>query len=126
MTTHTPTTGPSLTARLEQIVFADPDPRVQQLKARWEEIQREVQALFEAACRDQHDYRLKHHRGCGTPDADAAALRDLALLRPMLVEEREQRLALLWQGVYRQVGQVLAEKQDDDRVPLEPPTPSLE
>lgn len=125
-TPNPPSTGPTLTELLEQIVFADPDPNVQRLKVRWEEVQREVQALFETACREQHEYRLKYHRGCGTPDADAAALRDLALVRPMLVEEREQRLALLWQDIYRRVGQVLAEKQDVDRIPPDPPTPSLE
>lgn len=109
-TPNRPSTGPTLTELLEQIVFADPDPNVQRLKARWEEVQREVQELFETACRDQHEYRPKHHRGCGTPDAEQAALRDLALIRPMLVEEREQRLTLLWQDVYRQVGQVLDRK----------------
>ncbi len=86
----TPSTGPSLTVLLEQHVFADPDPNVQRLKARWEEVQREVQELFETACQEQHEYRFKYHRGCGTADAAQAAVRDLVLIRPMLAEEREQ------------------------------------
>lgn len=111
MSTPTPTpTGLTIGQILEQVVFSDPDPRVQQLRRQWEEVQREVQALFETACRDQHAYRLRYHRGCGTPDAATQALRDLALIRPMLAEEREQRLSLLWQDIYRKVGRVLAEK----------------
>lgn len=114
MPTNSPTPiGESLTALLEQVVFSDPDPRVQRLKARWEEIQREVRELFESACRDQHEYRLDYHRTCGTADAETHALRDLALIRPMLVEEREQRLGLLWQDVYRKVGEVLRELHDE-------------
>lgn len=115
MSTTSPTpTGPSLEALLEQIVFADPDPQVQRLKVRWEETQREVQALFETACREQHELRLDYHRTCAAPDAETLALHDLALIRPMLVEEREQRLCLIWQDIYRQVSQVLADKTDPD------------
>jgi hypothetical protein len=125
-TPNTPSTGPTLTELLEQIVFADPDPNVQRLKARWEEVQREVQELFESACRDQHESRLKHHRGCRTPDADAAALRDLALIRPMLAEERDRRLCLLWQDIYRRVGRVFAENAGRERAPLEQVTPGTE
>lgn len=113
MPTNSPTPiGESLTALLEQVVFSDPDPRVQRLKARWEEIQREVRELFEGACRDQHEYRLKVRRGEGEADAEALAQRDLALIRPMLVEEREQRLGLLWQDIYRKVGEVLRQLHD--------------
>ena len=114
MPTNSPTPiGESLTALLEQVVFSDPDPRVQRLKARWEEIQREVRELFEGACRDQHEYRLDYHHTCGTADAETHALRDLALIRPMLVEEREQRLCLLWQDIYRKVGEVLQQLHDE-------------
>lgn len=113
MSTNSPTPiGETLEALLEQVVFSDPDPRVQRLKARWEEIRREVQELFESACRDQHEYRLNYHRVCGTADAETHALRDLALIRPMLVEEREQRLCLLWQDIYRKVGEALTEKTE--------------
>lgn len=113
MSTPSPSpTGESLGVLLEQVVFSDPDPRVQRLKEQWEQIKVEVQQLFESACRDQHDYRLKYHRGCGAVDAATLALRDLALIRPMLIEEREQRLCLLWQDIYRKVGQVLAHKAE--------------
>ena len=86
---------------------------MQRLKSRWEEIRREVQELFESACREQHEYRLEYHRACGTTDAEAQAARDLALIRPMLVEEREQRLGLLWQDIYRKVGDALADKVEE-------------
>lgn len=113
MPTQSPTpTGETLGELLEQVVFSDPDPRVQRLKERWEQTKVEVQQLFESACREQHEGRLKYHRGCGASDAEARALRDLALIRPMLIEEREQRLWILWQQVYRKVGQVLAERDD--------------
>ena len=114
MPTNSPTPiGDSLTALLEQVVFSVPDHRVQRLKARWEEIQCEVRELFEVACREQHEYRLKYHRGCGAADADTRAIHDLALILPMLVEKREQRLCLLWQGIYRKVGAVLQQLRDE-------------
>ena len=122
MTTHSPTpTGESLTVLVERVVFSDPDPRVQRLKARWQEIQREVRELFEEACREQLEYRLKVRRGEGAADAEALAQHDLTLIRPMLAEEREQRLWLLWQDIYRQVGEVLQQVRDDQAE-----TPGLE
>lgn len=105
--------GEFLDEVLEATVFSDPDPRVQRQKARWEKIQREVRELFEGECRKQHEYRLDYHRTCGAADAVTQALRDLALIRPMLVEKREQRLCLLWQDIYRKVAAVLQQLRDE-------------
>ena len=114
MSIHSPTpTGESFTALVEQVVFSDPDPRVQRLKARWEETQREVQELFEGACREQYEYRLKVRHGEGAADAESLARHDLALIRPMFAEEREQRLWQLWQDIHRQVGEVRQQLRDE-------------
>ena len=112
MTDPTPhTTGTTLDQlvdEIERITFAD--PVTHPLREQWEETKREVQALFEAACAEEYERRLNEYRACGTPDAEERARREADLIRPMLEEERERRLALVWAEVLRQVKAVLAQK----------------
>ena len=46
MTTPRPSTGPTPEQLREEVIFADPDPRVQRLKALWEEAKTRMDALF--------------------------------------------------------------------------------
>lgn len=107
MTDHTPnTTGESLEQLIERVTFAD--PVTHPLRERWEATRREVQALFETAFAEEYERRLDYYRTCGENDADERARREAALIRPLLAEEREQRLALVWAEILRRVRAVLA------------------
>ena len=109
MTTPNPhTTGETLEQMIEQIVFED--PVTHRLREQWEETKREVQTLFEKACTEQYEIRLDYHRTCGEPDAEEQARREAALIRPMLAEERERRLTLVWFEILRRVRAVLADR----------------
>jgi hypothetical protein len=108
MTNHPHTTGETLEDLLERVTFED--PATHRIREEWEETKREVQALFEHACTEQYQLRLDFHRTCGDPDAEELARREAALIRPMLAEEREQRLALVWSQILRRVEAVLADK----------------
>lgn len=112
MTTPNPhTTGETLEQMLERVVFED--PATHRIRMEWEETKREVHALFEKACTEQYEIRLDYHRTCGEPDAEEQALREAALIRPMLAEEREHRLALVWAEILRRVEAVVADKAAD-------------
>lgn len=112
MTNPTPnTTGTTLeqlAAEIERITFAD--PVTHRLRDQWEETKREVRALFDKACTEEYERRLDYYRTCGEPDAQERAKREAALIRPMLAEEREQRLAMVWADILRRVRVVLADK----------------
>lgn len=109
MTDPTPnTTGESMEQLLERVTFED--PATHRLRDQWEETRREVQALFEKGCTEEYERRLDYYRICGEPDAVERARREAALIRPMLAEEREQRLALVWADILRRVQAVLADK----------------
>ncbi|HYH68661.1 MAG TPA: hypothetical protein VD866_28470 [Urbifossiella sp.] len=109
MTDHpTHTTGETLTQMLEGTIFAD--PVTHRIRGEWEETKREVQALFDKACTEEYERRLGYYRTCAEPDAEARARRAAALIRPLLAEEREQRLALVWARVLQRVEAVLADK----------------
>ena len=102
------TTGETLEQMLEGVIFAD--PVTHRIRGEWEETNREVQALFETACTEEYERRLDYYRTCAEPDADERAMREASLIRPLLAEEREQRLALVWARVLQRVEAVLADK----------------
>jgi hypothetical protein len=104
----TGTTLDQLVAELERITFAD--PATHQLREQWEDTKREVQALFETACTEEYEGRLGAYRAAGAPDAEERARREADLIRPMLEEERERRLTMVWAEVLRRVKAVLAGK----------------
>ena len=109
MTTHNPpTTGETLEQMIERITFED--PVTHRIREEWEETKREVQDLFERACAEQYEMRLDYHRTCAAPDAEEQARREESLIRPMLAEERERRLVLVWSEILRRIRAVLAEK----------------
>jgi len=93
---------------LERVTFED--PATHPLRDRWEETKREVQVLFEKACTEEYERRLDYYRTCGESDAEERAKREATLIRPMLTEEREQRLAVVWAEIQRRVAAVLADK----------------
>ncbi|MCI0703390.1 MAG: hypothetical protein L0241_20110 [Planctomycetia bacterium] len=101
-------TGENLEELLERIIFAD--PVTHRIREEWKATKREAQELFERACREQYEVRLDYHRTCAVPNAEELAAQDAALIRPMLEEEKEQRLALLWMQILRRVNDVLADK----------------
>jgi hypothetical protein len=54
--------------------------------------------------------RLEYHHICQTSDPERKARREATLLRPMLKEELDARLAERWAIVLRKVQAVLADK----------------
>lgn len=109
MTTATPDTiGPTLEELLDQITFSD--PATHSLRVEWERTKAEEQAAFERVCEEQYRQRLEYHRICRTPNPEGEARRDAALLRPMLKEELDARLAERWAIVLRRVRALLADK----------------
>lgn len=110
MTTPTPhTTGETLEQLLDRVVFENPDPRVQRLKAIWENAKREAEDLFERASAEQYEDRLDCYRTCGESNAEELAQRDAGLLRLLLREEKEKRLTAIWTDILRRVEAVLAD-----------------
>ncbi|HYH66458.1 MAG TPA: hypothetical protein VD866_17325 [Urbifossiella sp.] len=117
MTTPTPNTiGPALEELLDQVVFSD--PATHPLREEWERTKAEEQAAFERVCAEQYEQRLEYHRICRTPDPEQEARREAALLRPMLREELDGRLAERWAIVLRKIRSVL-----EDRAAREDGTP---
>ena len=57
-----------------------------------------------------YERRLDYYRTCGEPDADERARQEASLIRPLLAEERERRLALVWGEILRRVKAVLADR----------------
>lgn len=107
-TDHPHTTGPTLEELLDRITFSD--PATHPIRDEWERTKGEEQATFERVCREQYEQRLEYHRTCQTPDAETAARREAALLRPMLQGELDARLAERWVIVLRKVQAVLKDK----------------
>src|SRR5438874_2452573 len=102
------TIGPTLEELLDQVVFAH--PATHPIREEWERTRGEEQANFERICREQYETRLEYHRVCRTPNPEQEARREAALLRPMLREELDARLAERWAIVLRKVQAVLADK----------------
>ncbi len=112
MTTPTPNTiGPTLQQLLDSVIFSD--PATHPLREEWERTKAEEQAVFERVCEEQYQQRLKYHRICRTPDAEQEARREATLLRPMLREELDARLAERWAIVLRKVRAVLADRPSE-------------
>ena len=112
MSDHTPnTTGPTLEQLLEDAVFADPDPRIQRLKALWEETKAEAARLFQAGCDEYLRQCREYHAAQQTPDGEEVARAEASALRQLLIEQREARLTAIWNETLTQVNAVLAEKK---------------
>lgn len=99
--------GPIIETLLEDALFADPDPRVQRLRRMWEDSKRETQALFEKCDRENYEGCLDYHRTCGNPDAESAAKGEAWALRQLLIEEREERLGVMFSDVQMRLCRVL-------------------
>lgn len=104
--------GETLEQVLERAIFMD--PVTHRIRDEWEETKREVQALFITACAEEYERRLNFYHTCGESDAQERARRETALIRPLLAEEREQRLALVWARILQRVQAVLADKAAED------------
>jgi hypothetical protein len=107
--------GDTLEELMEQIIFADPDPAIQRLKQQWEESKIETQKLFERVCQEQYELRRTYHRICREPNPEELASNDLTMLRPVLEEEREERLTKIWGEVLRKVEGILEERKDEEQ-----------
>lgn len=104
-------TGPTLEQLLEETIFADPDPRVQQLRRDWEEAQSKAAALFRLNSDEQLAECQRYHIARETPDAEVVALAEAGALRQLLIEERDTRLAAVWGTTLAQVKAVLEERK---------------
>src|SRR5581483_2061578 len=105
---HPHTTGPTLEELLDQVTFAD--PATHPIRDEWERTKAAEQAAFERVCQEQYEQRLEYHRICQTPNPEQEARREANLLRPMLREELDARLAERWAIVLRKVRAVLADR----------------
>jgi hypothetical protein len=109
MSTNQPNTiGPTLEQLLEQVIFSD--QATHPIREEWEQTKAEEQLIFERVCQEQYEQRLEYHRVCRTPNAEQEARCEANLLRPMLREELDARLAERWSIVLRKVQAVLADK----------------
>jgi hypothetical protein len=114
MTNHHPhTTGETLEQLLERVTFAD--PATHHLRDEWEEAKRTEQAVFERVCQEEYEHRLEYHRICQTPEPEEAARREAALVCPLLHEELDGRLWVLWQDIVRRVNAVLADRRAETK-----------
>ncbi len=107
---HPHTIGPTLEQLLDSVIFSDPATR--NIRDEWERTKAEEQAVFERVCDEQYELRLEYHRICRTPNAEEEARREATLLRPMLREELDARLAERWAIVLRKVQAVLADRAE--------------
>lgn len=107
-TNHPHTTGETLEQLLERVLFED--PATHGLRDDWERTKAEEQAAFERVCEEQYEQRLEYHRICRIPNPEAEARREATLLRPMLREELDARLAERWAIVLRRLRAVLEER----------------
>lgn len=109
MTTPNPhTTGETLEQLLERVIFEDPATHA--LRDEWVRTKAEEQAVFERVCREEYEGRKMYHEICKTPDPEVVARHEANLLRPMLKEELDARLAERWEIIRRKVAAVLADK----------------
>jgi hypothetical protein len=112
MPTHNPhTIGPTLEELLDGVIFSD--PATHPIREEWERTKAEEQATLERVCQAQYEERLDYHRICRTPNPEQEARREANLLRPMLREELDARLAERWAIVLRMVQAVLADKRSE-------------
>ena len=102
--------GPTLEQLLDQVIFSD--PATHPIREEWERTKAEEQAVFERVCREEYEGRKMYHEICKTPDPEAEARREANLLRPMLREELDARLAERWAITLRKVRAVLEDKAD--------------
>lgn len=105
------TTGPTLEELLESVLFADPATHT--LRAEWERTKAEEQATFERVCQEEYEGRKMYHEICRTPNPEAEAWREVDLVRPLLKEELDTRLAERWSIVLRKIQAVLADKHSE-------------
>lgn len=108
-----PESQPSQTLEqlLEDSIFADPDPRVQQVRRDWEEVKAKAEQVFRWNDDENLAECLRHHFACGTPDAEAVALAESAVLRQLLIEARDTRLAAIWNESLTQVRAIMEENK---------------
>ena len=118
MTTPNPnTTGQTLEQLLDSVIFSDPATHA--LRDEWERTKAEEQTVFERVCREEYEGRKMYHEICRTPNPESVARHEATLLRPMLKEELDARLAERWEIIRRKVAAVLADKHCES---AEPPT----
>ena len=96
---------------LEATIFADQEPRVQQLKRDWEGAKAKAAAVLRLNSEEELAECQRYHAARETPDAEAVALAEAAALRQLLIEERDARLAAVWADTLAQVCVVLEEKE---------------
>ena len=101
----------SLDDLLEGVVFADTDPRIQRLKAIWEEAKAEAEGLLEKASEEEYAQRKERYEIEQDPDPDGRALRETNLVRHLLREEGDKRLQTIWDDITRRVDELLREKE---------------
>ncbi len=111
----TPGAGETLEEMLERVIFAD--PVTHRLRDEWEATKREVQQLFEKACREQYEEQLESHQICRAPNAEEQARAKASALRIFLIEERDRRLASIWADILRRVEAVLGDKEAQTEAP---------
>ena len=99
--------APTIDAVIDQVIFSDPDPRVQKLKEEWEAEQRREREAFERVCREEYDRRLDYHRICQTRNPATEARKEVNLCKPVWEVELKERLGIIWSGVVMRVAQVL-------------------
>lgn len=113
MTDHDPpSAGETLEELLERVTFDNPDPRIKRLKEIWTAAKAEAAALFQRAADETLAECREYYAICQTPNGEQVAQAETALLRQKLIEEREQRLAEIWNDICRRVNLVLEEPKD--------------
>lgn len=92
---------------LEGVIFGDPDPAVQSLKAEWAEAKRREQEEYERVCRLEYEGRLIYHQLLRTPDAEDVAPAEASACRILFMEERDRKLDAIWNETAAKVKAVL-------------------
>ena len=109
---------------LDHVVFADPDPRIQRMKGVWEEAKSKAKELHTLADRTNYESRLDYYRICHTTNPEECARSDASLLRIMLDEECEARMATIWKDITRRVSAILEDLKDERESDVAVPTQS--
>lgn len=103
-----PTIGETLEQILDRVIFED--PATHRLRDEWEQTKRTEQEVFDRVCQEEYKRRVEYHQICQTPDPEEVAREEVRLLTPLLREELDERLMILWQDTLRRVRTVLADK----------------
>ena len=99
---------------LEATIFADQDPRIQQLKLDWEDAKTKAAALFRLNSNEQLAECQRYHIARETLDAEAVAFAEASALRQLLIEQRDTRLAAVWGETLARVRGIMEEKKRGD------------